>query len=104
MNKQQYLEMCEQLNSEPNEAEMPVDLEDLPFEVQRAFSLYKVLPDIIDGMSGYFGGKDLSSLMVLMQLREYENKDIIFEFIIYINAVYKDKINQKREKVSKSNP
>jgi hypothetical protein len=99
MNKQQYFDMCEQLNSEPNEAETPVDLEDLPFEVQRAFSLYKILPDIIDGMSGYYGGKDLSSLIVLMQLKEYENKDIIFEFIIFINSVYKEKMNKKRESV-----
>ena len=43
MTKQQYFDMCNQLGTEPLEHEIPVELDDLPLEVQQALLVYRLL-------------------------------------------------------------
>lgn len=59
MDKQAYFEMCEMLGSEPIDDEIPVEADDFPELVQKALHIYSYLPDIWEGMSGTYMGKDL---------------------------------------------
>jgi len=43
MTKEQYLEMCEMLGTEPVDAEIPVDFTDFPELVQQILNIYNVL-------------------------------------------------------------
>jgi hypothetical protein len=64
LTKEQYFDMCEMMNSEPLESEIPVSREDLTLETQEVFSIYDKLPARWEGMSGTYLGKDLSLLPV----------------------------------------
>ena len=46
---------------------------DYPTEVREAFDLHRLLADRWDGMSGYYMGKDLSSLGSLISIYEIED-------------------------------
>ena len=96
MTKEQYYEMCEQLGTEPIETEVPVDINELPIEVQRAFSIYRYLPDINDSMTGYYGGKDFSPLASILAIKNIEDQDVILDFITYINSEYTRSINKNK--------
>lgn len=96
MTKEQYYEMCEQLGTDPLDSETPVDLTDLPLEVQRAFSIYRILPEIIDTMSGHYGGKDLNCVAPFMSIKGVDNQDIVLDFITYINLQYILLVNKKK--------
>lgn len=68
MTKEAYFDMCEQLGSDPIEAEIPISLEDFPTFVQDCFVIYSRLRDIFDGMSGAYFGKDYSIVFRLFEL------------------------------------
>ena len=78
MDIEQYLQMCEQMGWEPNEDEMPKDPSHLSYNVQSALILYNALPDIWEGMSGTWMGKDYSGLMDIMNIYEIDNKKEAF--------------------------
>jgi len=59
--------MCEMLNSEPDENEIPIGREDLFEETQIVFNLYDILPAKWDGFSGQYMGKDLILLPKLFK-------------------------------------
>ena len=52
---------------------MPPTLEDFPYEVQVAFFIYGLLPDIWVGMSGSYQGKDWSPLESLYNISNSED-------------------------------
>jgi hypothetical protein len=58
MTKETYFEMCEMLNQEPLDAEIPVDINDFSDLVQHCFMAYGILPDRWDSMGGGYMGKD----------------------------------------------
>lgn len=49
------------MGTEPIEDEIPVDFSDFPIEMQQALLFYNKFPDIYEGMSGVFLGKNFSS-------------------------------------------
>jgi len=59
--------MCEMLNSEPLEEEIPVEREDLFYETQVVFELYDILPSKWEGFSGQYMGKDLLLLPIIFK-------------------------------------
>ena len=81
MNLEQYLQMCEQMGWEPKDEEIPKDPKDLSYNVQGALGLFNALPDIWEGMSGTWMGKDYSGLMDIMNIYKLDNKKEIFTLL-----------------------
>ena len=81
MNLEQYLQMCEQMVWEPKDDEIAKDPNDLSYNVQGALVLFNALPDIWEGMSGTWMGKDYSGLMDIMNIYKLDNKKEIFTLL-----------------------
>ena len=60
---------------------MPLELSELPEEVQVAFFMFSLLPDHWEGMSGTYMGKYWDGLDYFFKLYEVENSKIIFYFM-----------------------
>lgn len=99
MTKDAYFEMCETLGSEPIDSEIPVDLSDFPELVQTALHVYSYLPDIWEGMSGTFMGKDLSIMPLLVNSFEIEHTElgIVLDLISTIDGIRKTIYKSKRK-------
>lgn len=78
MTKEIYFEMCEMLGTEPIEDEIPVDLSDFPELIQQIFSIYNLLLDHWDGMSGVFFGKRLEGLLDIFQLYQLDDYERVY--------------------------
>jgi hypothetical protein len=102
MTKEQYLEMCDALGSEPVEEEIPVELSDFPTEVQEMFNIYYLMSDIWDGMSGTYQGKNTSIVFDLFDLYKIDKEDRLV-YLMLISGI--DNIRRKliNEKVKKQN-
>ena len=88
MTKKQYLLMCEQLGNEPIEEEIPADFEDFPYEVQEVIQIFSILPDIWEGMSGTYMGKDYSILPYLMdEIFQVHNKQQAMQMLLSIGNI-----------------
>ena len=74
-----------------------------PLEVQESFMIHRVLPDRWDGMSGYYMGKDLSSLQALLDIYEIEDRKEHVYFLKHIDAVYGEMINAKVKRDQEAN-
>ena len=98
-----YLDICEQKGIDPDPNEMPPTLGDYPLEVQVAFLLHDLLPDRWEGMSGSYLGKDYSSLGLLLDIWEVEDKQTCIYFIKHIEANNSRKINEELENKRKAN-
>lgn len=87
MNKDAYFEMCAMMGTEPVEADIPVELEDFPTEVQQAFSIYGKLRDDWDGMSGTYMGKHLEGIRDLFIILNVpvEDHKIMLELVEVID-------------------
>jgi len=90
--------MCELMGNEPVEAEIPVDYEDFPVEVQQAFSVYNMLRDEWDSMSGVYLGKTLIGIKDILDAMEIEREEHKFMIILVrmIDRVRSDEINSKK--------
>ena len=94
--------MCDQTGVEPNKDDMPPTAADYPFEVQVAFLLHDLLPDRWEGMSGSYLGKDYSSLGLLLETWEVQDKQTCIYFIKHIESVNSTEINNKLESKRKA--
>ena len=104
MTPEQYFAMCEQMNWEPKEEEIPKDLSVLSYDSQNALILFNMLPDRIEGMSGSWLGKDFSCLEIFMNIYEIENRREILDLMMVIHRSYDDHYRQQqkmKESVSK---
>ena len=109
MTKERYLEMMEQMGSEPKKDEIPPDASDFSFETLVAFEINNLLRDVWDGMSGAYFGKDLSTLPMLFDVYSINDKydkifymhllAIIFEENIKLinNKIKQEQIRNKRK-------
>lgn len=104
MSKEMYLEMCQQLGSEPVDSEMPLDLEDFPELVQTAFTVYAYLPDLWDTMGGNYLGKDYGTVFQLLSLYKVEQEELLLclEFLRCMDNV-RSKIIAEKLKAKSSN-
>lgn len=73
--------MCEQMGWEPREEDLPTDPSTLSIEAQQALILLNALPDIWEGMSGTWMGKNYSGLDVILDIYEIEDRRTVFEFL-----------------------
>lgn len=103
MTKETYFEMCEMLGQEPNEDEIPVDLEDLPDLVQQCFVVYNILSDNWDPMGGNYLGKDYSIVFKLFDVYEISDnaeKLLCLEFLQQVDSIRSKLIHDKNKRTS----
>ncbi len=100
MTKEAYFEMCEALNSEPIASEIPVVLDDLPYQVQVAIILYNGLKDEWEYMNGNYLGKQRSSITQHFDFMGVtdEDKRILYELICDIDNIRVKMIMDKKPK------
>ena len=79
MSIEQYLAMCDQFGYEPKDEELPIDPATLSVEAQNALILLNHLPDMWEGMSGSWLGKDYSGLTAIMDIYDMSNRREVFE-------------------------
>lgn len=89
------------MRQEPDPALIPIDFEDFPYYVQELFGVFNLLPDMWDGMSGSYLGKDLTLVPYIFNLNGIEDQKFslyILNLIIAENVkIYNDKLKQKTE-------
>ena len=81
---------------------MPPTLDGLPEEVQVAFFIYGLLPDIWVAMSGSYQGKDWSPLESLYKIYDVDNRRVVTYFIAEIQRIYSKSINENISKERKA--
>ena len=103
MDKKKYLMMCEQLGNEPKEEEIPADFSDFPYIIQIAISIFAMLPDIWEGFSGTYMGKDYTLLPYLAGIYEIENHAQLMQFINMIGSiVMQQRTEEQKQRQRKS--
>ena len=92
MTKQLYLDMCRDLGTEPVEAEIPIEYEDLPGEIQEALEIYIRLQDSWDTFNGTYQGKILTGIVGILDIFRVADKDkqVVLDWIIAIDRVRAD--------------
>jgi len=100
MSIEQYFDMCSQMGWEPKEEEIPIDPSSLPIESQQAILLLNYLPDLWEGMSGSWMGKDYSGLLAIMDIYEIENRKKVFERLKELEVVLGNYYKQKQKESS----
>lgn len=103
MTKDAYFEMCEMMNSEPIDSEIPVDFDDFPVTVQQAFNIYSKLRDEWDYMGGNYIGKSFAGILDMFTILEVpvEDRKTMFELISLIDS-YRAKAIAANKPKSKS--
>lgn len=98
MTKETYFEMCDMLGEEPIEENIPLEIEDFPFQVQQAMLVYRMLRDEWDGFSGTYFGKSLLGIKDLLEAVEIEEDEhkLIITLIRQIDNIRSNEINNKR--------
>lgn len=99
MTKEQYFEMCEALNSEPIEEEIPIEFSDFPQEVQLLLLIYRMLRDDWDYMNGNYIGKDMSNIFDILKIYEipFEDTRFYLELLYLIDSVRKQEIAKQKK-------
>lgn len=97
MSTEQYLLMCEQMGWEPKEEEMPLDPSELSIEVQQALLVLNSLPDIWEGMSGSWLGKNYNGLGTILDIYEIEDRKTVFELLKHAESILDKFYTEKRK-------
>lgn len=87
MTKDLYFEMCEQLGTEPIDAEIPVEMDDFPEEIQQALNIYFRLRDEWEPMSGTYMGKSFSGLGDVLDIYDIDKleRQFILDWIFIMD-------------------
>lgn len=98
MTRDRYLSMCEQLNKEPREEEIPPDWEDFPYIVQIAINIFNMLGDRVFPEIGYIG-KDYTNLPHYIEVYGIEDKEFFLDILQWLDsrAIKQSSDNLKRE-------
>lgn len=98
MTRDKYLDLCEQLDKEPSDLEIPPDWEDFPIIVQQAINTFNLMGDRIYPEIGYTG-KDYSTLRYYIDIYEIEDTELFLEIISWLDsrAIKKSSEDLKRQ-------
>lgn len=99
MTKDQYFEMCQMLNSEPVDSEIPIEFEDLNEDIQYTIGVYNMLQDNWDTMNGTYLGKNLAGLTDIFRIMEVDDYRTCFYIIGILDKVRGEIINTKKSTV-----
>lgn len=97
MTKETYLEMCSQLGNEPLDSELPIEIDDLPVDVEQAYHVYNILPDKIDSFNDVYYGKALEHAPSILEFLDITPRKDIFKLILIIDSLEREEINRKRK-------
>jgi len=87
------------LGEEPDPERMPIDLSGFPEQVQAAFFMFGFLPDVWEGMSGTYMGKDFSCLEYYMNLYDIDEPKVVIMFLkMYESILIKHRSEQAKER------
>lgn len=97
--KDTYFEMCEMMGTEPIESEIPVEIDDFPPDMLQAFTVYRMLNDVWDGMSGTYMGKMFVGIKDVLEVAQVSAEDHSFIILLckLIDEVRQQEINKKKE-------
>ena len=98
--KEVYFRICEELGQEPDPTKMPIELSDLPVDVQVAFFMLSLLTDTYDYMGGYWMGKSWTDLPMIFELHGVDDQRSMFYFMKLIESVDLELIADRRKKES----
>jgi hypothetical protein len=98
MSREVYLDMCEQLGSEPIDEEIPIELMDLPEEAQEAWTIYCYLPDRYDSFSGHYFGKAIENISNLFELFDITDRVSVLRIVTLFDRQETEQINSKKKK------
>jgi|TARA_B110000285_G_C14820663_1_gene466328 hypothetical protein len=98
MTRLKYLNMCEQLEQEPIENEIPPDWEDFPEVVQHAINTFNQLGDRVFPEIG-FVGKDYTNLSHYLEVYDVNDKEFFLEILSWLDsrAIKKSSEDLKRQ-------
>ena len=102
--KEQYLKLCKEMGTEPKDEDMPIDLGDFPLYIQYIFSIYQMLPDKWEGMSGTYMGKDYGILPFLFGMHEItdiKEQREMFDIISLIDRTAREYYSEKQKQERK---
>lgn len=101
MTKEQYLEMCAALGSEPKEDEIPVEYHDLDELTKLALMVYDALQDTRDNFNNCYTGKNLVGFLDVFSLFDIDTCDYreIYNVIKYLDSL---KIEASRDAAAKA--
>lgn len=100
MSKAEYLDMCVNLGTEPDENEMPPDFEDLTIQSQECINLFNYLPDKWNEMSGSYVGKDLSDLFTIYKLFNIDKCNWLL-YLELLNVIIDERIRSVNNKIKR---
>lgn len=102
MTKDSYFEMCAMLGEEPIEENIPIELDDFPYEVQQALLAYRMLKDEWDGFSGSYFGKSFIGITDVLEAMEISQEDRKFIIILIrqIDRIRSNEINSKKSTIT----
>jgi len=107
MTRDRYLEMCEQLNQEPDPERIPPEAEDFPGIVIDAINCYNALGDNVVADIGFLG-KDYTSLPYYFEIYEVnsiEDKTLFLEILNYLESRAikhsQEQLKKEREKLKR---
>lgn len=98
MTRDRYLDMMEQLGTEPIEEEIPPDWEDLPEIIIDALNTFNALGDRVYPEIG-FTGKDYTNLSFFLEVYNIQDKEYFLEILSWLDsrAIKKSSEQLKRE-------
>ena len=81
MTRNKYLDMCEQLDKEPSDKEIPPDWEDFPEIIREAINTFNQLGDRVFPEIGYVG-KDYTNLNHSIEVYEVKIKNFSLKYFL----------------------
>lgn len=104
MTKDRYFEMCEALNSQPVESQIPVEFEDLVQELQEVMVIYNHLQDCWDYMGGNYIGKNFSYIDTVFRIFEVPKnlEKFYFEYLLKVDNIRSKDIHDSKPKDNKA--
>lgn len=99
MTKDAYFDMCNQLNIEPTDSEIPMEISDFPELVQTGLLIYSKLKDNWDPTVGKYMGKDYTIIFELFNLYSVDTVDERITLLDLLQVVDHVRINISSDKV-----
>ena len=104
VSKDTYFEICETMGTEPVESEIPIEIDDLPPDIQDIYIVYNYLQDIWEGMSGTYMGKSMNGIVDIFTLLEVDKSEqkLYLDIIRIIDNARSQAISDSKPKTKTS--
>lgn len=86
------------MGTEPVESEIPMELDDLPLNIQEAYSIYTMLTDNWDPMGGNYLGKSFVGVSEILDICSVpkEERKFMLDLINLIDAARSEQIKASK--------